>query len=129
MGDDRLHTLGVLFFGTLGARRMDSGSATEIESLGLKGGSVRVLAHLASERIEFIDKVALGETSDGRVAGHPCNGVAAGGNEKGAHAHPRGNERGFGPGVASAYDNDIILLIHSLMATIIANYRLSCEYF
>ena len=61
--DDELHPLGVFALGALRARGLYGGTAAGVERLGLKGGCVGVLAHLAAQGVQFVDKMALGETA------------------------------------------------------------------
>jgi hypothetical protein len=59
-------------------------------------------------------------SADGRVAGHLAQGVEAVGQQQGLAAHAGGSERGFGAGMTTAYDNNIIFFkdLHDFIATL-----------
>jgi len=104
MGDDGLHPGGIFAFGALGAGGPDGRSAATVEDLGLKGGCVGRTAHFAAKGVELVDKVAFGESADGRIAGHAGDGVDLGRDENRIDAHPGGGKGRLGPGVSAAYD-------------------------
>ncbi len=107
-GDDRLHPCGVFPLGALRARRPHGWTAREVQRLDLQRRRVGVLAHFATERVEFVDEVAFGKAADRRIARHLRDGGCLGGHKKGACAHPRGGEGGFAPGMAAADHNHVI---------------------
>jgi hypothetical protein len=63
----RAAVAGAVALRTRGAYRRP---ARGIERLELDRGAVGVLAHLAAERVDLADQMALGGAADGRVAGH-----------------------------------------------------------
>jgi hypothetical protein len=64
--------------------------------------------------------MAFSNAADGRVAGHLAQGIEAVGQQQGLAAHAGGSERGFGAGMATAYDNNIICFkyLHDFITTL-----------
>ena len=106
--DYRLHALGVFAFGALSAGRPNGRTFAAIQNLRLKGGGVRIASHLAAERVQLMDKMALGESADGGIARHPADRVDPRSDEQGGGSHPGGDERRLGSGVSPA-DHDYVV--------------------
>ena len=78
-----------------------------VEHAELDAGGVDGPAHGAAEGVDLADDLPLADAADGRVAAHLADGVAVGREQGGAGAHPRGGQRGLGPGVAGADDDHV----------------------
>ena len=76
----------------------------------LESGHVRVLAHLAAEGINLAGEMALGQATDGRVAGHLADGIEIDGEQERLATHACGGERGLHAGVACSHHDHIIPL-------------------
>src|ERR1700722_18041533 len=64
------HLDAVESFVALGAGRPDGRAAGGIEEAELDAASVSDFAHDAAEGVDFANEMALGDSADGRVAGH-----------------------------------------------------------
>ncbi len=73
----------------------------------LDAGAVGGPRHGATERVDFLDQVALADPADGRITGHLAQRLNVVGQQQGLAAHARGRQRGLGTGVATTNDNDI----------------------
>ena len=63
--------------------------------------------HSPTQRIDFLDQMALADAADGRIAGHLTQGFDTVGQQQRTAAHARAGERRFGAGVTAADDNYI----------------------
>jgi hypothetical protein len=63
-------------------------------------GDVGGEAHLSAERVDFPGNVSLGGTADRAVAGEMAYAIKPHGDAKSVHAHSRGGQRSFDPGLA-----------------------------
>ena len=68
---------------SLGPEGPDGGAFSPIEQPVLDAGFVRRLSHLAAQRIQLPDQVALPRPADGGVAGHIAHGVQIDGKANG----------------------------------------------
>ena len=105
------HRLDVAFvYGPVHLRAWSShgGPLGRVEDPELDPGGVRGGAHDPAERVDLAYERALGEASDGWVAGHLADGAERGwGDERDARAPTRGGGGGLGARVASADDDDV----------------------
>ena len=83
-----------------------------IENYCLRNG-IRRTAHLAAQRIDFVYKMPLCRSADGRIAGHIGNGVKRKGEKHGGKPHPRGGKRRLHTRVSCAYYCNVSLFLHS----------------
>ena len=91
----------------LRAQRIDRRALPAVQEPVLDAGAVCDLRHLAAERVELADEVALARAADGGVAGHIAHRVEVYGEANGRYAEPRGGERRLDPGVSRADHCDI----------------------
>ena len=93
----------------LGTRRSHRRALARVECAELDARLVRRDRHRAAQRIDFLDEMPLADAADRRIAGHLPQCFDAVGEKQRLASHPRARERGLGPGVAAADDNDIVL--------------------
>jgi hypothetical protein len=67
------------------------------------------LGHLAAQRVQLPDKVALARATDGGIAGHIAHRIQIDGEHDGFHAQPGGGQRRLDAGMACAHYGDIKL--------------------
>ena len=103
--DHPLHRRAVAGAVALRARGADGGAARGIERPELDGREVGDAAHLAAERVDLADQVALRRPADGGVARHLADAVEAHRQHERGRAHARRRQRGLAPGMARA-DHD-----------------------
>jgi len=89
--------------------RPDGGSFAGVQHVKVDGRAVGYSGHFAAESVNFADEVSLGQSSDGRVAGHLRYGIEVNGEEEGGHPHSGGGEGCFARGMAAADNDDIVL--------------------
>jgi hypothetical protein len=70
-----------------------------VEPAELDAGAIDDLGHLAAERVDLPDQVALGDPADGRVARHVGDGLEVAGQDQRARAQAGGGERRLAAGV------------------------------
>ena len=92
----------------LSAGGTDAGAFGAVEHSELDGGGVGIEAHRAAEGVYFADDVSLGQTTDGRVAGHLGNGVQVLREHSRPATHAGGGKGGFHAGMASPDDDDVV---------------------
>ncbi len=68
--------------------------------------------HDTAEGVDFFDQMPLADTTDGWIAGHLADGIEVLGEQKCAHAETGGRSSRFRPGVTTANDDDIKLILH-----------------
>src|SRR5262249_53428653 len=105
--DSALHLDLVELLVGLGARRVHGRALGAVEQAKLNRRGVYDLAHLAAQRVDLADDLALGDAADGGVAAHLGDGVGVHGEQGGAQAEAGGGEGGLGAGVAGADDDDV----------------------
>ena len=105
--DQGLHGQSVQLAVGLGARAAHGGTLAAVEDTELDTGAVDGAAHETIQRIDLAHQLALGEASDGGVAGHFPDGFRAMGEQEGARSHARRRRRRFTPGVAAAHHDYI----------------------
>jgi len=91
----------------LGAGPAHSGAFAAVEHAELDAGRVRRPAHQTVQGIDFAHQMALADPTDGGIAGHFPQRVAAMGEKQGAGAGTRRRRRSFRPGMAAADHDDI----------------------
>src|SRR4029077_16169190 len=106
---DLAHFQAVGLLVALGARRPDGGTAGGVQQAELNADGVGDFAHNAAEGVDFADQVALGDATDGRIAGHLCDEVDVQGVESSPQAHAGGGHGGLASGVSSTDDDDVEL--------------------
>ena len=74
------------------------GAFARVEKSKLDSGLVDRQAHLAAERVDLADQVALADPADRGVAGHLADVVEVEREHQRARAHPRRGQRGFDSG-------------------------------
>jgi hypothetical protein len=75
----------------------------------LQRGQVCRAPHDPAERIHLPDDGAFRDAANGGIARHLTNGLEGAGDQPNARAAARRGNSGFGPGVASPYDEDVEL--------------------
>ena len=108
--DDAFHFLLVGFFVGLGARAVHRGAFAAVEQAELDAGGIDGLAHGAAEGVDFANDLSLGDAADGWVTAHLRDGVAVGGEQRGACSHARCGECGFATGMTGA-DNEHVEVV------------------
>ena len=93
----------------LRAQRPDRRALAAVEHPVLDARAVGRAAHLAAQRVELADKVALARAADGGVAGHVAHSVQVDGEHDGLQSQPCGGQRRFDAGVTGADDGNIKL--------------------
>jgi hypothetical protein len=83
----------------------------------LNSGNIRGPAHDASERIDLSHNRTLGNSADGRIAGHLTNCFEILSQQKGLGAAARGQGSGFGSCVTATDDDDVEAAGHSRATT------------
>ena len=92
-------------FVALGAGGPDGGATRSIQEAELDADGVGDFAHDAAEGINFANQVALGDASDGGVAGHLRDEIDVEGVEGGPESHAGAGNGGFASGVPGADDD------------------------
>jgi len=101
---DRLLVQHAVGLGTGGPHRRPLAGIEDAElDARLVGGQ----GHGATQGIHFLDQMAFADAADGWVAGHLPQRLDVVREQEGPTAHACGRERGFGAGMAAAYDDDI----------------------
>ena len=62
----------------------------------------------STEGIDFTDHVPLGQTTNGRIAGHLADGVEVLSEDGDLRTHPCRGKSSLNPGVAGADDDDVV---------------------
>src|SRR5277367_1846613 len=87
----------------------NGGTLARVQKSKLDSSLVSRQAHLAAERVDLADQVALADTADSRVAGHLADVIEVEREHQRARAHPGRRERGFDSGVAGADNDDVVV--------------------
>ncbi len=97
--------------GLVGLRtpRTHGGSLARIQKSKLDSGLVGRQAHLAAERVNLADQVALADTADRRVARHLADMVEVEREHQRARTHPGRSQRGFDTGMAGTDDDNVVV--------------------
>ena len=98
------HTIG------LRAGRSHCGALARIEDAKLDARLVGRNRHRTTERIDFLDQVALADAANRRIAAHRTQRLDVVRNQQGLHTHARCRQGGFGAGVTAAYDDHVKLI-------------------
>src|SRR5579863_595298 len=106
--EDALHARAIGGLVGLGAAGANGRTFTRIEEAELDSGFVDREAHLAAQRVDLADQLALADTADSRVAGHLADVIEVQSEHQGARAHAGGGEGGFDTGMTGA-DDDYIM--------------------
>src|ERR1019366_5930499 len=93
----------------LRATRANGGSLARVEEAKLDSRLVGRQSHLAAERVDLADQMALADAADRGVAGHLADMIEVQREHQGARTHPGRGERGFDTGVAGADDDDVVV--------------------
>src|SRR5277367_1889948 len=119
------HFYAVLLLVALRARRPYGGAAGGVEEAELDAYGVGYFAHDAAEGVDFADEMALGDASDGRVAGHLRDEVEIEREQGGAHAHAGRGRGRLAAGVSGADDDYVVLFSkgHISTASILARSK------
>ena len=113
VGHDPLHPLRIEPLVALCTRCANRRAAGGVQGLFLKSSLIRIETHLSAQGIKLIDEMAFGKTSDGRIAGHLCNGILPSGDEKGVDTHPGGDKGRLDPGMSTANHNQFEIFVHA----------------
>jgi len=97
----------------LRTRRPDGWTLGAIEHAELDGARIRRATHDSAERIYLPDHGPLGDSTDGRVAGHLSDGLESAREQERASAEPGGGGCALGAGVAPPDHDDIMILVHA----------------
>lgn len=106
--DNRLHTQGIGILVALDSESLHGRPFLGIEGAELNTAVVGIPRHLATKRIEFADDVGFGNAANGRITGHPGNGLLLHGDQGCLCTHPGGYERSLASCMASTNHNDIV---------------------
>src|SRR5690349_11411383 len=106
--EDALHALAVLRLVRLRPRGAHRRPLLGVERAELNAGRVDRPRHLAAERIDLLDEVALADAADGGVAGHLADVVEVERQHERRRAHARAGERRLDAGMAGADDDDVV---------------------
>ena len=99
------HLAGIEALVGLGAQGPHRRAAAGVEDAFLDGGGISQAADHPTEGIHFMDKLALGGSADGRVAGLPGDAIEIEAEQGGVQAQPGGGDGRFTTGMAAA-DHD-----------------------
>ena len=102
-----LHDLLVVPPVRLCAQRMDGRPLAKVQHTILDAGLVRGLSHLAAQRVQFPDQMALPRPADGRVTRHIPNAVQIHREADRLHPEPRRGQRSLDPGMSRSDHGDI----------------------
>jgi len=92
----------------LGTGRPYGGTLAAVQHAKLDRGNVRGAPHDAAERVHFAHDGSLGDSADGRIAGHLADGRGAARHERNTlRARAYGGDRGFDAGMSAANDDYI----------------------
>src|SRR5690606_24432385 len=80
----------------------DCRACTAVEHTQLNAAPVGGRCHDATERIDFLDQMALADATDGRIAAHLAEGFHIVRQQQGFHAHTCCCQGSFGTGMATA---------------------------
>ena len=94
----------------LAARGAHGRALRGIERAPLDAGQVGRMCHDATQRVDFLDQVALADAADGRIAAHRTHRFHVVGQQQGTGTGARGRQRGLGTGVAAADDDDVVVM-------------------
>ena len=106
-----LHADAVLLLIALRARRPYGRAAAGIQQAKLDADGVRHFAHHPAQRVDLPHKVALGNSSDGRIAGHLRYQIGIHGDHGGAHSHTRAGAGRLAAGVPPTHHHHVIRTI------------------
>ena len=90
------------------ATRTNGGTFASVEEAELDSGRIDREAHLAAERVDLADEMALADAADRGIAGHLADMIEVEREHQRARAHPSGSERGFDTGMAGANHDDVV---------------------
>src|SRR6185437_8237632 len=107
--EDFAHFYAVLLLVALRSGRPYGGAARGVEEAKLDPDGVRYFAHDAAESVDFANKMAFGDASDGGVAGHLGDEIEVEREQRGAQAHAGRSHGGFAAGVSSPHDDYVVL--------------------
>ena len=105
---DSFHAQTIQLFVRLGSRGAHGRPLAGIENAELNSGSINVLGHFATQGIDLLDQMALGQSADGRIAGHKRNGVQIDRQHQRTATHASSRQGRFATGMAGA-DNDYVI--------------------
>ena len=125
--DPALHGGAIRGAVVLRPRRPDRRAFAGVEHAELDAGLVGRLGHLAAERVNLADELALREAADGGIAGHLADLVGAEGDEQRAAAHPRRRQRRLAACVSGADDDDVEGFGHGLSQSSSSSISSSCS--
>jgi len=109
---DCLHREAVKLLVALESGGLDGRPFGGVQQPEVDGGLVGNPAHLAAQRVDLFDELALGQTADRGVAGHQRNRVQVDVEEQGFAAHPGRRERGLATRMPSPDNDDVIFSVH-----------------
>jgi len=92
----------------LAARRLNGRAAAAVQQAELYPRAVGDFPHDSAQGVYFPYQVALGDSADGRIAGHLGCARRIQGYEQRPHAHARASRRRLAAGVARAHHDDIV---------------------
>ncbi len=101
------HLPGVMAFVGLGAQGPHRRAAAGIQDSLLNGGGISEAADHATEGIHFMNELAFGWSTNGRVTGLPGDPVEIEGKESGVQAKPRCCNCCFATGMAAPHDDQV----------------------
>ena len=111
--DPILHFELICLFVGLRARAVHGWPFATVQHPEMNPGGVDHTTHFAAERIDFADNLSLGDSPDGRIAAHLCDGVAIHRQQCRFRPEPRRCEGGFGPRMTGT-NHDHIEIINTL---------------
>jgi hypothetical protein len=111
-GEEALDLGGVAVFVGLRPGAPDGGALAAIQHAELDAGGVGGQAHQAAEGVDLADHLPLGQPADGGVARHGADARRIECHQRHRRAESGRGPRGFGAGVATADDDDVVIARH-----------------
>jgi hypothetical protein len=109
--DDRLHPPAVKITIILGPRPLDSKTFSGVQASELYARLIGIFCHFAAHGVNLFDKMAFGQTSDGRVTAHGGNVVHVYGQKQGEMSHTSRGECRFTPCMTGADHDHIVFFV------------------
>lgn len=119
-----LHGAAVEHLVVLGARAADRRAFLGIEQTKLDGRAIRHLCHFTTQCVDFLNEVALSDSSHRRRAWHVRDRIQVNGKNQSLTSHAGRSESRFASSMAGSYDYHVISVDHLLKS-----FALSYNFF
>lgn len=103
-----LHGFSVQFLIALHAKSPDGRTLAGVDHLELNAGAIGIPAHFTAKRIDLFDEMALGDSTNGRIAGHLRDLARIHGEQHRSRAHTSRSERRLTSGMTPAHNDDVV---------------------